>query len=405
MNLTQILRIAMRALARNKLRSALTMLGIIIGVAAVIAMVSVGQGAQQQAQDQIAAMGSNVLFVGAGTVSRGGMNMGWGATKSLVYDDVTAILRECPAVKAAAPGTVSSAQVVFGNDNWSTRITGTEPQFFDIKVWTFQEGGPFSQADVDASNNVAVIGETVRKNLFGATDPLGQTIRINNLPFKVVGVLDLKGTSPMGDDQDDTIIAPVTTVQKKMNGQTWLRWIMVSAISREASYAAQQQITGLLRDRHRIRAGQDDDFFVRNLADFAQLADEQSHLFTVLLASIASISLIVGGIGIMNIMLVSVTERTREIGIRMAIGATEGDVQQQFLIEAIVLSLIGGAVGIALGLGASSTIANTLGWPVLVSTKAIVVAAVFSAAIGIFFGFYPARKAARLDPIEALRYE
>jgi putative ABC transport system permease protein len=209
----------------------------------------------------------------------------------------------------------------------------------------------------------------------------------------------------MGDDQDDTIVLPVTSVQKKMNGQTWLRWIMVSAVSREASYAAQKQISAVLRDRHRIRAGQDDDFFVRNLADFAQLADEQSRLFTILLASIASISLVVGGIGIMNIMLVSVTERTREIGIRMAIGATEGDVQQQFLIEAIVLSLIGGAVGIALGLGASSTIANTLGWPVLVSSKAIVVAAVFSAAIGIFFGFYPARKAARLDPIDALRYE
>jgi putative ABC transport system permease protein len=405
MNLVQILRIAMRALARNKLRSALTMLGIIIGVAAVIAMVSVGQGAQQQAQQQIAAMGSNVLFVGSGTVSRGGMSMGWGATKSLVYDDMTAILHECPAIEAAAPGTTANAQVVFGNDNWNTRITGTEPQFFDIKVWTFQEGGAFAQADVESASNVAVIGETVRKNLFGATDPLGQTIRVNNLPFKVVGVLDLKGTSPMGDDQDDTIVMPVTTVQKKMNGQTWLRWIMVSAVSREASYAGQKQITALLRDRHRIRAGQDDDFFVRNLADFAQLADEQSRLFTVLLASIASISLIVGGIGIMNIMLVSVTERTREIGIRMAIGATEGDVQQQFLIEAIVLSLIGGAVGIALGLGASSTIANTLGWPVLVSTKAIVVAAVFSAAIGIFFGFYPARKAARLDPIEALRYE
>ena len=405
MNLIQILRIAMRALARNKLRSALTMLGIIIGVAAVIAMVSVGQGAQQQAQQQIAAMGSNVLFVGSGAVSRGGMSMGWGATKSLVYDDMTAILHECPAIAAAAPGTTATAQVVFGNDNWNTRITGTEPQFFDIKVWAFQEGGPFSQADVESANNVAVIGETVRKNLFGATDPLGQTIRVNNLPFKVVGVLDLKGTSPMGDDQDDTIVMPVTTVQKKMNGQTWLRWIMVSAVSREASYAAQKQITAVLRDRHRIRAGQDDDFFVRNLADFAQLADEQSRLFTVLLASIASISLLVGGIGIMNIMLVSVTERTREIGIRMAIGATEGDVQQQFLIEAIVLSLIGGAVGIGLGLGASSTIANTLGWPVLVSTKAIVVAAVFSAAIGIFFGFYPARKAARLDPIEALRYE
>jgi putative ABC transport system permease protein len=405
MNLAQILRIAMRALARNKLRSALTMLGIIIGVAAVIAMVSVGQGAQEQAQQQIAAMGSNVLFVGSGTVSRGGMSMGWGAVKSLVYDDVTAIVRECPAVKAAAPGTMSTAQVVFGNDNWSTRVTGTEPQFFDIKIWPFQEGAAFTQVDVDAVNNVAVIGETVRKNLFGATDPLGQTIRINNLPFKVVGVLNSKGTSPMGDDQDDTIVAPVTTVQKKMNGQTWLRWVMVSAISREASFAAQQQITSLLRDRHRIRAGQDDDFFVRNLADFAELADQQSRLFTILLASIASISLLVGGIGIMNIMLVSVTERTREIGIRMAIGATEGDVQQQFLIEAIVLSLIGGAVGIALGMGASYMITNTLGWPVLVSTKAIVAAALFSAAVGIFFGFYPARKAARLDPIEALRYE
>ncbi len=405
MDLLSILRIAMRALARNKLRSALTMLGIIIGVAAVIAMVSVGQGAQQQAQQQIAAMGSNVLFVGAGTVSRGGMHMGWGATKSLVYEDMTAILKECPAIKSAAPGAMSSGQVVFGNDNWATRITGTEPQYFDVKVWSFQEGSSFTQGDAEAATNVAVIGETVRKNLFGATDPLGQTIRINNLPFKVVGVLELKGTSPMGDDQDDTIIVPVTTLQKKITGQDWLRWIMVSAISREASYAAQQQISALLRDRHRIRAGQDDDFFVRNLADFAQLADEQSRLFTVLLASIASISLIVGGIGIMNIMLVSVTERTREIGIRMAIGATEGDVQQQFLIEAIVLSLIGGAIGIALGLGASSTIANTLGWPVLVSTKAIVVAAAFSAAIGIFFGFYPARKAARLDPIEALRYE
>jgi len=405
MNLAQILRIAMRALARNKLRSALTMLGIIIGVAAVIAMVSVGQGAQEQAQQQIAAMGSNVLFVGSGAVSRGGMSMGWGATKSLVYDDMSAIARECPAVRTAAPGTIASAQVVYGNDNWSTRVTGTEPQFFDIKVWPFQEGAAFTQGDVDSANNVAVIGETVRKNLFGATDPLGQTIRINNLPFKVVGVLELKGTSMMGDDQDDTIVAPVSTVQKKMNGQTWLRWIMVSAISREASFAAQQQITALLRDRHRIRAGQDDDFFVRNLADFAQLADENSRMFTTLLATIASIALVVGGIGIMNIMLVSVTERTREIGIRMAIGATESDVQQQFLIESILLSLIGGAVGIALGMGASRTIANTLGWPVLISTKAIVVAAAFSAAIGIFFGFYPARKAARLDPIEALRYE
>jgi putative ABC transport system permease protein len=406
MDVMAIIRIAMRALARNKMRSSLTMLGIIIGVGAVIAMVSVGQGAQQQAQQQIAAMGSNILFVGSGTVTRGGMRMGSGATKTLIYDDMLAIVRESPAVKAAAPGSQSSAQVVYGNDNWATQINGTEPQYFEIRTWPFQEGSSFSQNDVDMAANVAVIGETVRKNLFGATDPVGETIRISNLPFKVVGVLVPKGTSAaMGQDQDDVIIVPITTLQKKITGQDWLRWIMVSAISREASYTAQQQITSLLRDRHRIRSGQDDYFMVRNLADVADLADQQARLFTVLLASIASISLIVGGIGIMNIMLVSVTERTREIGIRMAIGATEGDVQQQFLIEAIVLSLAGGAVGIMSGVGASYLITQTLGWPVLVSPMAIVAAVVFSMAVGIFFGFYPARKAARMDPIEALRYE
>jgi putative ABC transport system permease protein len=406
MDVLAIIRIAMRALARNKMRSALTMLGIIIGVGAVIAMVSVGQGAQQQAQEQIAAMGSNILFVGSGTVTRGGMRMGSGATKTLIYEDMLAILREAPAVKAAAPGSQSSAQVVYGNDNWATQINGTEPQYFDIRTWPFQEGTSFTQGDVDMAANVAVIGETVRKNLFGATDPIGETIRISNLPFKVVGVLVAKGTSAaMGQDQDDIIIVPITTLQKKITGQDWLRWIMVSAVSREASYTAQQQITSLLRDRHRIRPGQDDDFMVRNLADVADLADQQAQLFTVLLASIASISLIVGGIGIMNIMLVSVTERTREIGIRMAIGATEGDVQQQFLIEAVVLSLVGGAVGIMSGVGASYLITQTLGWPVLVSPMAIVAAVVFSMAVGIFFGFYPARKAARMDPIEALRYE
>jgi putative ABC transport system permease protein len=406
MDVMAIIRIAMRALARNKMRSALTMLGIIIGVGAVIAMVSVGQGAQQQAQQQIAAMGSNILFVGSGTVTRGGMRMGSGATKSLVYEDMLAILREAPAVKAAAPGSQSSAQVVYGNDNWATQINGTEPQYFEIRTWPFQEGSSFSQDDVVMAANVAVIGETVRKNLFGATDPVGETIRISNLPFKVVGVLLPKGTSAaMGQDQDDIIVVPITTLQKKITGQDWLRWIMVSAVSREASYTAQQQITSLLRDRHRIRPGQDDDFMVRNLADVADLADQQAKLFTVLLASIASISLIVGGIGIMNIMLVSVTERTREIGIRMAIGATEGDVQQQFLIEAIVLSLVGGAVGIMSGVGASYLITQTLGWPVLVSPMAIVAAVAFSMAVGIFFGFYPARKAARMDPIEALRYE
>ena len=406
MDLLEILRIALRALARNKMRSALTMLGIIIGVGAVIAMVGVGQGAQQQVQEQIAAMGSNVLFVSSGTVNRGGTRTGWGGTKTLVYDDMTAILRESPAVAEAAPGNTTSAQVVFGNDNWSTRITGTEPQYFDIRTWPIERGTVFTQDDVTSAANVAVIGQTVRQNLFGTTDPVGQTIRILNLPFRVVGVLTPKGQSAaMGDDQDDNIYIPITTLQKKVTGQDWLRFIMVSAVSREASYAAQQQIESLLRDRHRIRPGMDDDFFVRNLADVADLADQSGRIMTMLLASIASVSLIVGGIGIMNIMLVSVTERTREIGIRMAIGATEADVQRQFLSEAVVLSLIGGAVGILSGMLASYLITYSLGWAVLISPVAVLVAALFSMAVGVFFGYYPARKAARLDPIEALRYE
>ena len=406
MDLLAILRIAVRALSRNKMRSVLTMLGIIIGVGAVIAMLGVGQGARQTMQEQIQAMGSNLLFVGAGTVTRGGMHMGWGSTKSLVYDDMLAILRECPAAHAAAPGNSATGQVVFGNDNWATRLNGTEPQYFDIRNWGFQEGSGFTQDDVSVSANVAAIGETVRKNLFGATNPIGQTLRINHLPFRVTGVLAPKGTSAaMSDDQDDIIIIPLTTLQKKVTGQPWLRWIMVSAISREASYAAQKQILSLLRDRHHIRAGADDDFFVRNLADMADVADEAGRVMTLLLASIAGVSLFVGGIGIMNIMLVSVTERTREIGLRMAIGATEATVRQQFLIEAVVLSLMGGILGILFGLTASYVITQTLGWPVLVSPIVIVVAVLFSMAVGVFFGFYPARKAAQLDPIEALRYE
>ena len=406
MDLISILRIAMRALGRNKLRSGLTMLGIIIGVGAVIAMVGVGQGASKQVQDQIAAMGSNMLFVSSGTVNRGGLRLGWGQTKTLVYNDMKAILRECPAVKEAAPGSSTTAQIVFGNDNWFTNVQGTEPQYFDIRSWSIETGASFTQSDSDSAADVAVIGSSVRQNLFGATDPVGQTIRIKNLPFKVVGVLTSKGQSAaMGQDQDDVIFVPITTLQRKLTGETWLRYIVVSAVSQQASYAAQDEITALLRDRHRIRAGQDDDFQVRNLADIAQLADQSSRVMTLLLASIASVSLIVGGIGIMNIMLVSVTERTREIGIRMAIGATEQDVQRQFLIEAVVLSLIGGAAGILFGVGSSLLITKGLGWAVLVSPMAIVAAVIFSAAVGIFFGFYPARKAARLDPIEALRFE
>jgi putative ABC transport system permease protein len=406
MDLVSILRIAIRALSRNKMRSALTMLGIIIGVGAVIAMVGVGQGASKQVQDQISAMGSNMLFVSSGTVNRGGLRLGWGQTKTLVYDDMKAMVQQAPAVKEAAPGSQTTAQVVFGADNWFTNIQGTEPQYFDIRSWPMQEGVSFTESDVNSAADVAVIGATVQQNLFGAQDPIGETVRISNLPFKVVGVLTAKGQSAaMGQDQDDVIFVPITTLQKKLTGEPWLRYIVVSAVSKDATYAAQEEITALLRDRHRIRPGQDDDFMVRNLADVAQLADQSSRVMTMLLASIAGVSLIVGGIGIMNIMLVSVTERTREIGVRMAIGATEEDVQRQFLIEAVVLSLMGGAAGIFFGIGSSLIISKLLGWAVLVSPLAIVAAVIFSAGVGVFFGFYPARKAARLDPIEALRFE
>jgi putative ABC transport system permease protein len=406
MDFLAILKIALRALTRNKMRSSLTMLGIIIGVAALIAMVGVGQGAQEQVQQQIAAMGSNLLYVASGTVTRGGVHMGWGATKTLIMDDEKAILRECPAVKLVAPGSQTPTQVVFGNENWYTQVQGTEPQYFDIRSWPVQSGSLFAQSDVDTAANVAIIGQTVEDNLFGALNPLGQVVRIKNLPFTVVGVLSAKGQSAaMGNDQDDVVFIPITTLLKKITGATWLNYIVVSAVSQQATYAAQQQIEALLRDRHRIRPGTDDDFHVRNLADIAELANKSNSILTLLLASIASVSLIVGGIGIMNIMLVSVTERTREIGIRMAIGATEQDVERQFLVEAVVLSSAGGVIGILLGVGASFLISSVLQWNVSVSSLAILIAVAFSMGVGIFFGFYPARKAAGLDPIEALRYE
>jgi putative ABC transport system permease protein len=405
MELMEILKIALRALARNKLRSALTMLGIIIGVGAVIAMVGIGNGAQKEVQDRIAAMGTNLLYVSAGSVNKGGTHIGAGATQTLVSSDLTAIMREAPAVADVAPSSSTSIQVVYGNQNWATTVTGTEPQYFDIRAWTMAEGASFTSDDVRTAANVAVIGDTVHQNLFGNTDPVGQTVRAGNLPFTVVGVLTAKGTSGMGGDQDDGIYVPITTLQKKITGQDWLRNIMVSAKSQQESYAAQEQVTQILRDRHRIREGDPDDFSIRNLADVAELADQSAQVMTMLLASIAGVSLIVGGIGIMNIMLVSVTERTREIGVRVAIGATEQDVQRQFLLESVVLSLLGGAVGILVGIGSSVLITNLLHWAVSVSTLAVGAAVIFSTAIGIGFGYYPARKAASLDPIEALRFE
>jgi putative ABC transport system permease protein len=405
MDFWNTLRLALRALARNKMRSLLTMLGIIIGVGAVIATVSIGQGAEYLVQQGIQSMGTNAVFVAAGSGRPGGARMGFWAVKSLNIEDMNAIVREVPLIKEAAPAVVGRVQVVYQNQNWNTGITGTTPNYFRIRNWPVQAGSIFGQEEVDSAANVCLLGTTVSRILFGDESPIGMQIRIGQLPFRVVGVLESKGQSVMGDDQDDRIFAPYTTVQRKISGITWIQFINASAISREASTAAVAPITALLRERHRIRQGEDDDFFVRTQSDVADLADQTQRVMTILLGSIASVSLIVGGIGIMNIMLVSVTERTREIGVRMAVGATESDVQLQFLVEAVTLSMSGGLVGIVVGLIGSSLISNFLAWPTLISVKAIITAAIFSAAVGIFFGFYPARKAAQLDPIEALRYE
>ncbi|MGH9473268.1 MAG: ABC transporter permease [Terriglobales bacterium] len=406
MDIVSILRVALRALTRNKMRSVLTMLGIIIGVGAVIAMVGVGQGASEQVAAQIQSMGSNLLYVQSGSHQAGVVHTGWGATKTLRYSDEQAILAQVPTVQAAAAGASSSQQVIYGDNNWGTSIQGTEPSFFTIRNWQFDLGSSFGQQDVSDADNVAVLGATVVSNLFpDGSSPVGKEIRIKNLPFKVVGTLVAKGQSGMGHDQDDEVYIPFTTLLKKITGNYWLSNIAVTAVSNQATDAAVQQITDLLRSRHRIRPGQPDDFDVRNLASYAAVANSSAQIMTILLASIASVSLLVGGIGIMNIMLVSVTERTREIGIRMAVGATEADVQRQFLIEALVLAVLGGLIGIIFGLITSWLISAMAHWPVDVSVVSIVVAALFSAGIGIFFGFYPAKKAARLDPIEALRFE
>ncbi len=405
MDFWNTLRLALRALARNKLRSSLTMLGIIIGVGAVIAVVSIGQGADAMIQEGIQNMGTNVVYISAGSRRPGGVHMGFGAVKTLTMDDLNAIAREVPMIKEAAPGVMSRAQVVYQNQNWNTSIMGTTSNYFPIRKWVVTAGTVFSDDEVDAAANVCVIGTTVSRYLFGEEDPIGKQIRIRNLPFRVIGLLESKGQSVMGTDQDDQIMAPYTTVQRKLAGVTWLQMILASAVSPDASIAAMQPIAALLRERHRLRQGDEDDFFVRTQSEMADMAAQTQLVMTILLVSVASVSLLVGGIGIMNIMLVSVTERTREIGVRMAVGATETDVQLQFLVEAVTLSMMGGLVGIVVGVGLSFLISNLLTWPTVLSTQAIVLAAFFSAGVGIFFGFYPARKAAQLDPIEALRYE
>jgi putative ABC transport system permease protein len=410
MNVLQSARIALRALRVNKLRSALTMLGIIIGVGAVIAMVSVGAGAQARVAEQIQSLGSNLIIVLSGSVTSSGTRLGHGSQLTISEDDATAIAREIPAVQVAAPSTRGTSQVVYGNLNWSTIVQGVTVDYFEARDWGIVLGRPFSQEDVDGATKVALLGQTTVLNLFGEADPLGQIIRIKKVPFTVIGVLDRKGQNSWGQDQDDIIVIPLSTAKKKVLGRPQANPRAVGAISikirpGEDMAEAESQIRDLLRQRHRLQPYQDDDFWLRNLSEVLQTQEESSKVMTYLLAAIASVSLLVGGIGIMNIMLVSVTERTREIGLRMAVGARGRDILLQFLVEAVTLSLVGGLIGIAFGLAGSRAISHFAEWRTLVAPEAIAVAFGFAAAVGIFFGFYPARKAARLDPIEALRYE
>lgn len=400
-----IVKIAIRALLRNKMRTALTMLGIIIGIGSVIGMVSLGQGAQASVQAQINSMGANLLYITPGTITSSGTRVGSGSASTLNAEDIESIKLELASVKAASPGVRANASVVFGNQNWTTSVQGVNEDFPQIRIWNVSSGEFFTQADVRSATRVCVLGQSVVNNLFTGIDPIGQTIRLRNLAFRVVGVMAVKGQSSFGPDQDDVIFIPYTAAQKKLLSINHIHFAMVSALSEQTTYTAQSEITALLRERHKLTANEDDDFTVRNMTDVSEAADESNRILTILLGSIASVSLLVGGIGIMNIMLVSITERTREIGIRMAIGARSNQIRLQFLIEAIVLSSIGGLIGIAFGIGIAYGISAGFGWPTLISKTAIIVSVIFSIAVGVFFGFYPAHKAASLEPIEALRYE
>ena len=408
MRLRDIQSMALHALGKNKVQTALTMLGIVIGVSAVIAMVSLGQGAQKLVQNQVAGMGQNVLQVqGQNQWQGGGARTAADQTQVLTEADVEAIRKEIPAVAKAAPNVQAQGQFVFGNQNWSSRVQGSNESYIDIRGWKMAQGEFFTENDVRTAARVVVLGKTIADNLFPGGDPVGQTIRIKDKPYRVIGVLAPKGQSANGQDQDDTAMMPYTTVQKKMQGQALprIQQISVSAISSEATGAAKDQITNLLRERHQIRPGQPDDFRVNNLTEVAEAAEATTQIMTMLLGSIAAVSLLVGGIGIMNIMLVSVTERTREIGIRMAIGSRGSYIRLQFLAESVILCMVGGLIGVGFGIGLSLGIAHFMEWPSYVSPQAAGIAFGFSAVTGIFFGYYPAHKAASLDPIEALRYE
>ena len=410
MNIGASVQIALRALRVNKLRSALTMLGIIIGVSAVIAMMAVGAGARERIAEQIRSIGSNVIIILSGSTTSGGIRLGSGSVLTLTEDDATAIAREVAAVEAAAPTMRGTAQVVFGNQNWSTVIQGATPEYLVVREWPVVSGRGIMSQDVDGAAKVVLLGQTVAGNIFGDSDPLGEIIRIKKVPFTVVGVLAAKGQSAWGQDQDDIVVIPLSTAKRKVLGVSQANArsvgaIIVRAKGPEWMEEAVEQVTALLRQRHRLQLGQEDDFTVRNLSEVFAAQEESARTMSLLLGAIASVSLLVGGIGIMNIMLVSVAERTREIGIRMAVGARERDILTQFLIEAVTLALIGGIVGIGLGVGGSALLSFLAQWETLIAPQAILLAFLFSTVVGVFFGYYPARKAASLDPIEALRYE
>jgi putative ABC transport system permease protein len=410
MTLLATIRIALSALRTNRFRSFLTMLGIIIGVAAVIAMVAVGSGATASIEQEISSIGSNLLIVLSGSITNSGIRMGSGQAVTLTQDDARAVAAECPSVQAASPTVRGGVQAVYGNSNWATSVQGVTPDYLEIRDLSIAEGRAFTDQDVDSAAKVALLGPTVVGNLFGSTDPVGQIVRIKGVPFTVDGVLAPKGQSPSGQDQDDVILLPISTATKKVLGANQANARSVGAILVQARDArlmsqAQEEVTALLHQRHRIQSGQDDDFTVRNLTEILAARESSARIMSILLGAIASVSLIVGGIGIMNIMMVSVTERTKEIGLRLAIGARKRDILTQFLVESVTLAAIGGLIGIGLGLLLSVSVSYIAHWATLVSPTAVALAFVFSGMVGVFFGYYPARKAAGLDPIESLRYE
>lgn len=404
------LAIAMQALRVNKMRSILTMLGIVIGVAAVIAMIAIGNGAQQRLQEQIASLGSNLLIVVPGSIIQSGARLGAGNAQTLTELDARAILNEIPDVAFAAPLTRSNAQVVFGNTNWATSIHGVYNDYFDVREWNLAEGRFFDQGEITRFGKVAILGKTVSSQLFGEDNPVGQVVRIRGIPFEIIGLMETKGQSSQGQDQDDVIFVPLTTGRNRLFGEPRGRIARVGTIMIKAQEGASTQevearITELLRQRHRIAPGMENDFQIRNLTEILKTQEAASKVMSMLLAAVASVSLLVGGIGIMNIMLVSVTERTREIGLRLAVGARGRDIMMQFLVEAMTLATLGGAIGVLLGVLISWLVAYIANWNISLNPLSIILAVGFSAAIGIFFGYYPAKKAAKMQPIEALRYE